>query len=352
MCEEIYIRRCFDLARLAGKSVKFNPQVGAVYVKKGKILAEGYHETYGDSHAERRAIERSEGLDLAGCEVFVSLEPCSHFGKTPPCADLLVETNIAKVHIAMKDPNPEVNGNGIAHLSAAGVIVKVEDSSVNAEKILQPFLTTHLLRRPFITLKWAESSDGFIAAQSMRTKISNPITDRLVHKWRAESDAIMIGTNTALIDNPTLSTRLYPGENPRRVVIDRRNRIPRDQKIFTDGHPTLLFTRLVRPELSDLVDQIVMPNVETRQELDFMLAEMYSRGVSRLLVEGGSQLLQSFLDVGLWDECRKIRSSLVLNGGVKAPQLAISYDSRTEILNDVIEHYRNHMPDRLSEVQE
>lgn len=352
MCEELYIRRCFDLARLAGKSVKFNPQVGAVYVRKGEIVAEGYHESYGASHAERRAIERSNGKDLSGCEVFVSLEPCSHFGKTPPCADLLVETQVASVHIAMKDPNPAVNGNGIARLTAAGIPVKVKESSAHADKIIQPFLTTHLLQRPFIILKWAESSDGFIASQHARTKISNPITDRLVHKWRAESDAIMIGTNTAIIDNPSLTTRLYPGESPLRVVIDRRNRIPLNHKIFSDKLPTLLFTHSKRTELSSQVEQMVMPDVDTGKEMDFMLAEMYKRGIARLFIEGGSQLLQSFLDAGQWDECRKIRSSIQLHAGVKAPQLAISYNSRLEILDDVIELYQHAISDRITEANE
>lgn len=351
MCKEIYIRRCFDLARLAGKSVKFNPQVGAVYVKKGRILTEGYHETYGSSHAERRAIERSEGKDLAGSEVFVSLEPCSHFGKTPPCADLLIASRVTKVHIATKDPNPAVNGRGIARLLSAGISVEVDKRPDHALKILSPFLTTQLLKRPFVVLKWAESTDGFIARQDARTKISNPITDRLVHKWRAESDAIMIGTNTALIDNPTLTTRLYPGESPLRVLIDRRNRIPIDHNIFTDGSPTLLFSYRQRDQLTSDVEQIIMPESDIERELDFMLSGMYDRGISRLLVEGGSQLLQSFLAAGKWDVCQRIRSTVILKSGVKAPPLDQPYEFRTRILEDVIDQYRHSLPDRSIEAE-
>lgn len=347
----MYIRRCFDLARLAGKSVKFNPQVGAVYVKKGRVLTEGYHETYGSSHAERRAIERSSGENLTGSDVFVSLEPCSHFGKTPPCADLLVDTQVANVHIATRDPNPKVNGKGIARLSTAGISVKVDTVGDDALRILHPFLTTQFLKRPYIMLKWAESIDGFIARQHARTKISNPITDRLVHKWRSESDAIMIGTNTAIIDNPTLTTRLYPGDSPLRIVVDRRNRIPIDHNIFTDGSPTLLFSYTQRDQLTSDVEQIIMPESDIERELDFMLSGMYDRGISRLLVEGGSQLLQSFLAAGKWDVCRRIRSTVILKSGVKAPPLDQPYEFRTRILEDVIDQYRHSLPDRSIEAE-
>ncbi len=347
----MYIRRCFDLARLAGKSVKFNPQVGAVYVKKGRVLTEGYHETYGSSHAERRAIERSSGANLTGSDVFVSLEPCSHFGKTPPCADLLVDTQVANVHIATRDPNPKVNGKGIARLSTAGISVKVDTVGDDALRILHPFLTTQLLKRPYIILKWAESIDGFIARQDARTKISNPITDRLVHKWRSESDAIMIGTNTAIIDNPTLTTRLHPGDSPLRIVVDRRNRIPIDHKVFTDGSPTLLFSYTRRDKLTSDVEQIIMPESDIERELDFMLSGMYDRGISRLLVEGGSQLLQSFLTAGKWDVCRRIRSTVILKSGVKAPSLDQPYEFRTRVMEDVIDQYRHPLSDRSIDAQ-
>ncbi len=351
MCEEIFIRRCFDLARLARKAVKFNPQVGAVYVKSGQVIAEGYHESYGGSHAERRAIEKFEGKDIEGSEVYVSLEPCSHFGKTPPCADLLIEAKVAKVHVALKDPNPTVNGKGIARIANAGIFVQVGTCRREARQILRPFLTNQLLKRPHIILKWAESQDGFIAAENDRTKISNPYTDRLVHKWRSEIDAIMIGTNTAIIDNPTLSTRFYPGDNPLRIVIDRNNRASDTLRVFRDGCPTLLFTHRSRVELPSQVEQIILPKTDTRQELDFMLSEMYARGISRLMVEGGSQLLKSFLDAGLWDECRRIRSTLMLHSGVNAPQLSNPYQSRTRLLDDVIEYYVNSSKDRKPEAQ-
>ena len=301
-----FMWRCLQLAQCGEAGAAPNPMVGAVVVCDGHIIGEGFHRRCGGPHAEVNAINsvREKHL-LSRSTIYVSLEPCAHFGKTPPCADLIIRSGIPRVVIGCADPFAKVNGLGIKKLRDAGCDVVVGVLEEECRELNHRFFTFHQEHRPWILLKWAQSEDGFIAIQDTKNEIhtykfSNDLTQTLVHRLRARSQAILVGTRTALVDNPTLTTRYWPGPNPLRLTIDRHDILPSTLHLKDGSAPTIVYTH---------------------ESIEKILRDLYSRGIQSLLVEGGAKLLQSFIDAGLWDEARIETAPVRLGNGVSAPIL-------------------------------
>lgn len=338
--DEMYMQRCLQLASCGVGGTSPNPAVGAVIVCDGRIIGEGYHIKAGEPHAEVNAVRSVKDFDkhlLPLSTIYVSLEPCSHYGKTPPCADLIIACKIPRVVVGVTDANACVNGGGIARLRAAGVEVVVGVLRDKAFDINRNFFTYHSLCRPHITLKWAESADGFMDAVRESplcppAKISTPLSRVAVHKLRSRSDAILVGTRTALLDNPSLDVRFWGGRSPLRLVIDRRGVLPSSLNLFDGKQPTVVFTACEQAGRYGLgVEQVVLDfsGDVPRQILSFLS----SRKINSLLVEGGSRLLQSFMDAALWDIIRVERNpSLRLGRGVPSPRLAADLSSVEEVM--------------------
>ena len=331
MEEEKYMRRCIELAKNGLCNVAPNPMVGAVIVCDGCIIGEGYHVRCGEAHAEVNAIRsvKDESL-LKRSTIYVSLEPCSHYGKTPPCADLIIEKQIPRIIIGCRDPFSKVAGRGIQKLQNAGREVIVGVLEEECLHLIRRFITFNTLRRPFITLKWAESADRFIDIERIDGNpvlLSSPLTSMLVHKKRAENTAIMVGRRTALLDNPSLTVRNWYGRNPIRIVLDRNLSLPNDLQIFNGEVPTLVFTEKEHPEEKS-VRYITIDFVHN--PLKQIMEELYQRNIQSLLVEGGSQLLQSFIDNELWDEAYIEKCPKQLYSGVKAPEISNNFSYSTE----------------------
>ena len=331
MEEEKYMRRCIELAKNGLCNVAPNPTVGAVIVCDGRIISEGYHVRCGEAHAEVNAIRsvKDESL-LKRSTIYVSLEPCSHYGKTPPCADLIIEKQIPRIVIGCRDPFSKVAGRGIQKLQNAGREVIVGVLEEECLHLIRRFITFNTLRRPFITLKWAESADRFIDIERIDGNpvlLSSPLTSMLVHKKRAENTAIMVGRRTALLDNPSLTVRNWYGRNPIRIVLDRNLSLPNDLQIFNGEVPTLVFTEKEHPEEKS-VSYITIDFAHN--PLNQIMKELYQRNIQSLLVEGGSQLLQSFIDNELWDEAYIEKCPKRLYSGVKAPEISNNFSYSTE----------------------
>lgn len=341
--DEFYMQRSLELAAKGSGWVSPNPMVGAVLVHKGQVIGEGYHEYFGGPHAEVNCIQSvapQNAALISSSTLYVSLEPCNHFGKTPPCTEFIIRNQIPSVIVACTDPHSRVCGTGINRLVAAGVKVTTGVLQKEAASLNKYFFMYHRHQRPYVILKWAQTNDGFISDNSHRPlKISNPITDRLVHGWRANSDAILVGTNTLIHDNPSLTTRLWPGKNPLRVVIDKQLQAPLNHVIYNNESSTLIFNSIQSSQTDNnewirLTDQKswVRPIVQI----------LHQRGIQSLLVEGGSQLLQHFLQEQLWDELRVITNThLQVQQGKEAPKLinATSLSSQF-IRNDRIDIYQ------------
>jgi diaminohydroxyphosphoribosylaminopyrimidine deaminase/5-amino-6-(5-phosphoribosylamino)uracil reductase len=322
------MQRCLLLAQNGKCSVSPNPMVGAVIVHQGKIIGEGYHLKRGLPHAEVNAVRcvQNESL-LKHSTLYVNLEPCSHDGKTPPCTDLIIEKKIPRIVVGCQDPFPEVAGKGIHKLLDAGCEVKTGVLEKECRQLNKNFITYHTLHRPYITLKWAESSDGFIDLlrpyNTPPTLLSTELTFMQAHKRRAETDAVMVGTQTARLDNPSLSVRHWHGKNPLRVVIDKTLSLNPSLHLFDGCTPTLVFTASPAPSPppNSAVEHITI-NFQLKTELLLQITNaLYKRNIQSLLVEGGSRLLQSFIDAGLWDEAFVEKSSLKLGSGVKSPEI-------------------------------
>ncbi|PVZ08093.1 bifunctional diaminohydroxyphosphoribosylaminopyrimidine deaminase/5-amino-6-(5-phosphoribosylamino)uracil reductase RibD [Porphyromonas loveana] len=322
----LYMRRAIELAQNAEGFTSPNPLVGAVIVARDRIIGEGYHHQAGMPHAEVMAVRsvRDKAL-LKESTLYVSLEPCSHYGKTPPCAELILREGIPHVVVAMLDPFPAVSGRGIKMLRDGGVTVEVGLMEKEAEQLNRYFLTAQRLHRPYVTLKWAESNDGFIDAlrddaSTPPVRLSSPLTTRFVHHKRMLHDAILVGTRTALLDDPSLTVRHWYGRHPLRVVIDRELKLPRLLRLFDDSTPTLVFTEREVP--TDFPPSVSFAHIDSsRPIIEQILSELYSRGVQSLFVEGGRQLHQSFIDSGLYDDVRIERCSCLLHDGTPAPTL-------------------------------
>lgn len=324
--DEKYIRRCIQLARNGMRNAAPNPMVGAVIVHNDRIIGEGYHARCGEGHAEVNAIRsvKDDSL-LQESTIYVSLEPCSHYGKTPPCADLIIRKGIPRVVVGCVDPFSLVSGRGIQKLKDAGIDVKVGVLEAECRQLIKRFVTFNTQQRPYITLKWAESADGFIdinREEGQPVVLSTPITSMYVHKQRAEHHAILVGRRTALLDNPSLTTRNWYGKNPVRLVIDKELTLPTSLKLFDGSAPTWIFTAQDKASTS----QVIYFKLDfSRSILPQILQKLYENKLQALLVEGGSQLLQSFIDEGLWDEIYTEHSAKVLENGVKGPVIPAGY---------------------------
>jgi diaminohydroxyphosphoribosylaminopyrimidine deaminase / 5-amino-6-(5-phosphoribosylamino)uracil reductase len=319
---ELYMQRCLQLALLAAGKVAPNPMVGAVLVYKDQIIGEGYHMQYGGPHAEVNCINNVPALFqdvISQSTLYVSLEPCAHFGKTPPCADLIIKYQIPTVVVGIRDPFEAVNGKGIEKLQQAGVEVITGVLENKCRELNKRFFTFHIHKRPYIILKWAQTRDGFIATNntSERLHISNSFTNRLVHKWRSEEAAILVGTKTALADDPALSNRLWTGKNPVRLVIDKQLKLPQHLQLFNRQIPTIVFNE-IKEETQENLRYWLLNKKE-----DFITQfhnALYQLNLTSVLVEGGSKLLQSFIDARCYDEIRLIENtSLHIGDGIAAP---------------------------------
>ena len=328
--DTLYMKRCLQLARCGAGSTSPNPMVGAVIVYDDRVIGEGYHIRAGEPHAEVNAVNSVKECDLPLLErstIYVSLEPCSHYGKTPPCCDLIIARRIARVVIATTDFNAQVNGGGIARMREAGIEVLVGLLEAESRRLNGAFFAFHQKKRPFVTLKWAQSADGFIDRQRSGGKalgISSGVSRVAVHKLRSMHDAILVGTRTALLDDPSLDVRHWAGRAPLRLVIDRNGVLPLGLRLFDDSLPTVVFTSVYRKELCG-------KNIE-QVGLDFscdvvpqILTFMHSRKLNSLLVEGGAVLLRSFMDAGLWDVVRvEVNPALSVGEGVEAPAFPVT----------------------------
>ena len=324
MCShENFMRRCLELARLGMGMVAPNPMVGAVLVHDGQIISEGYHRKFGGPHAEIDCLNRVKESDrhlISGSTMYVNLEPCSHVGKTPPCADALVEARISRVVVAMRDPNEQVNGKGIERMKQVGIEVIEGVLEKEARELNERFMQWHLNKRPWVVLKWAQTKEGKIGTADRKpVRISHPLTDRLVHRWRSEEASILVGTTTALNDNPMLTNRLWSGKNPIRLAIDRKGILPADLHLFDGSNPTIVFTEM---ETTEVLEKKCLHVKLEQTDPSSILEDLFRRGIPSALVEGGPTLLQAFIDAGCWDEARIIISNSVeIPDGLSAPNL-------------------------------
>lgn len=339
MNDAIYMERALELAALGREWVSPNPMVGCVIVHEDRVIGEGFHRKYGEAHAEVNAIQNvaDKGL-LPESTVYVTLEPCAHHGKTPPCADLLIKHRVKRVVICNEDPFPQVSGRGIARLEAAGIRVETGLLAPKGEELNKRFFKAHRTGLPYIILKWAETADGFISGPGgAPVKISNPVTDLTVHRWRAEEDAILVGKNTVLTDNPRLNVRHWTDlKQPVRVVLASALEAAPGRHIFDNTQKTLIYNLRVSQK-EDNTEYI-----QTSGLID-ILRSLRERGINSIMVEGGRKVHESFIRQHLFDEIRVIKSTQVLNDGISAPALpaGILLEKNIRILNDQVFFYRN-----------
>lgn len=341
---QIFMQRCLDLAMLGMGDVAPNPMVGCVIVHDGTIIGEGYHQKIGGPHAEVNAIRSVRNPELlAQSTLYVSLEPCTHFGKTPPCSDLIIEKRFPHVVIGTIDPFVKVAGKGIERMQAAGIQVEVGVLEQECRELNRRFFTFHEKMRPYILLKWAQTLDGFIDTDRTETQhptwITNALAKRLVHKQRSEESSILIGTNTAEFDNPALTVREWTGNQPIRMVIDRTRRLDADLHIFDHKAETWVFAGIEKDDSENLkyirldFDQDILPQ---------LLSELYKRGILSVIVEGGSILLHSFLQDDFWDEAFVYTGNQFFGKGVEAPHISgetIGFEMLDDCKLHVLRHY-------------
>ncbi len=329
------MQRCLELAAKGLGSVAPNPMVGCVIVHNNVIIGEGYHQKYGEAHAEVNAIASVVNKNLlAESTVYVNLEPCSHYGKTPPCSDLLIEHKIKRVVVACLDTNPLVAGKGIEKLRNAGIEVFTGVLEKEAYELNKRFFTYHEKKRPYIILKWAQTKDNFISKFPPFIREENWITNneskKLVHTWRAQEQAILVGTTTALLDNPALTVRLTEGKSPIRILIDKELKVPFINPIFSNAAETIVITE--KKEVS--VNNVTYHQIDFTKEITpQILNYLYDKKVTSVIIEGGRHTLQSFIDRGLWDEARIFTGNKYFQSGIKAPVINKS-KSNSQMIGD------------------
>jgi diaminohydroxyphosphoribosylaminopyrimidine deaminase/5-amino-6-(5-phosphoribosylamino)uracil reductase len=330
------MKRCFDLAFNGIGSVSPNPLVGCVIVHDDKIIGEGWHKKYGGPHAEVNAVVSvGDKSLLSSATVYVNLEPCSHHGKTPPCADMLVEHKVKKVVISNIDSNELVGGKGIEKLRRAGIEVVAGVLESEGRHLNRRFFTYIEQHRPFIILKWAQTSDGFISRNSNdSSRISNDLSQKLVHRWRSEEDAFMVGTQTAAIDNPRLNVREWSGRDPVRVVVDRSLKLDQSLHLFDGSQKTICYNSIKDEERGNLIF------VKT----DDIIGDLFKRKIQSLVIEGGAETLERFISAGLWDEARVFVAETRFGVGLKAPILPMKETSASRIGDNNLLVYQNLMP--------
>ena len=344
------MRRCIQLAELGAGNVAPNPMVGAVLVYNNQIIGEGYHALYGKDHAEVNCIKSvadSNRKFISNSTLYVSLEPCSHFGKTPPCVDLIIENKIPCVLVGCTDSFEKVNGAGIKKMIAAGIKVDVGILESECRNLNNRFFTFHNKKRPYIILKWAQSNDGFIAGHNdLVTKISNIYTDKIVHKWRTQEAAILVGANTIKIDNPLLTARNWSGKNPVRIIIDEQLTLDENSNIFNGQVQTLIINRKKNLSLMHLEFYQI---ISDKTVVEGVLECLYHKQINSVIIEGGSKTLQLFIDAGLWDEARVITNTdLFLTEGLKYPLLTHqNLCLSLNIFSDKIDFFQNNTNDPL-----
>lgn len=329
---EKYIKRCIEIAKNGLGTTRPNPMVGCVIVHQGTIIGEGFTSPYGGYHAEVNAIDSvSDKSVLNASTLYVTLEPCSHFGKTPPCTNLIIKHHIPKVIIGALDTNNKVAGQGIENLKNAGCDVTVGVLETECKFHHKRFFTFHNKQRPYIILKWAETKDGFIAPITREGQkpvwITNPISRQLVHKWRAEEHAILVGSKTVLDDDPSLTIRDWTGKNPTRIVLDREHKLPKDCKVFNNESETIVISN---------------NDIDFNQNVASQICEiLYTKDIQSIIVEGGSKTLQMFIDEGLWDEARVFTGNMLFHDGIKAPTFSGKLISQHFITGDMLKIYAN-----------
>lgn len=326
---ETYIKRCIQLAKNGLPAAMPNPSVGAVLVYQDRIIAEGFTSAYGGAHAEVNCIAFAKATtpqSIAESTLYVTLEPCSHFGKTPPCADLVIASGIKRVVIGTIDPHAKVAGNGIKKLMEAGIDVTVGVLEQECKAVNVRFFTFHEKKRPYIILKWAASQDGFIAPKEKESQkpiwITNTYSRQLVHKWRSEEQAILVGANTALADNPSLTTRDWEGISPTRIVVDTQGNLPKNLAVFNNEARTLIIDTLNPKAICD---------------------RLYNENLQSVIIEGGTKTIQRFIEANLWDEARVFKGAVRLKDGVQAPKLGknASKMSSKSIQEDILTVFKN-----------
>jgi len=347
--DERYMKRCLDLAVLGAGSVSPNPMVGAVVVYEDKIIGEGFTSPYGGPHAEVNAIQEvlttygeEEGKALLRqSTVYVSLEPCAHYGKTPPCADMLASFPVKKVVIGCLDSFDKVNGKGVQILRDAGIDVEVGVLEEECRFANRRFFTRITQQRPYVILKWAETKNGYFAPKADRQEwISRPASKQLVHKWRSEEDAILVGTRTALIDNPSLNTRLWKGKSPKRVLIDKNLEVPETSKLFSITNSDLIIFNAVKTDWKAHLKYIELENFDFYLPQN-ILYQLFLMDVQSLIIEGGAKTLQQFIDANLWDEARVITGDVVWDDGIPSPKLPVASKETLKVGSNVLNIYIN-----------
>ncbi|MGV8814706.1 MAG: bifunctional diaminohydroxyphosphoribosylaminopyrimidine deaminase/5-amino-6-(5-phosphoribosylamino)uracil reductase RibD [Gelidibacter sp.] len=343
---EKYIKRCIEIAKNGLGTTAPNPMVGCVIVHDQIIIGEGFTSPYGGAHAEVNAIHSVKDQSLLNeATLYVTLEPCSHFGKTPPCADIIKKFKIPKVVIGTSDTHSKVAGKGVQILKASGceVIVGVLESEVKAHH--KRFFTLHNKKRPYIILKWAESADGFLAPQTRNEQkpvwITNELSRQVVHKWRTEEQAILVGTQTVIEDNPSLTARDWAGKNPIRVVMDKNSRLPDEAEIFDNKASTILISgkvesRSTKHHKTEFLDWSLKQNIAQQ-----ICTILYNNDINSIIIEGGRQTLHTFIDENLWDEARIFTGTTTFNDGTKAPRISGTLISDEKIIDDILRIYTN-----------
>ncbi|MBR9915971.1 MAG: bifunctional diaminohydroxyphosphoribosylaminopyrimidine deaminase/5-amino-6-(5-phosphoribosylamino)uracil reductase RibD [Algicola sp.] len=329
---EKYIKRCIQIGKNGLGTTAPNPMVGCVIVHNNSIIGEGYTSPYGGNHAEVNAINSVEDKSLLkSATLYVTLEPCSHFGKTPPCSDLIIAHQIPKIVIGCQDDNPEVAGKGIAKLKTSGCQVILGVLEEHCKMHHRRFFTFHHKKRPYIILKWAQTSDGFIAPKTKEEKrpvwITNQLSRQLTHKWRSEEQAILVGRHTVAQDNPSLTVRDWTGKHPIRIVIDRMSKLSKQYAVFDETSKTLRLTDA---------------KIDFKQPLAKEIGSyLYTENINAVIIEGGAQTLQTFIDENLWDEARVFTVAAVFKDGLKAPEFKGQIISEHQILDDTLKIYAN-----------
>lgn len=344
---EKYIKRCIELAQNGFGTTYPNPMVGSVIVYEGKIIGEGWHKKAGEPHAEVNAVQSVKDKSLLKkATIYVSLEPCSHFGKTPPCCDLIIANKIPNVVVGTVDPNEKVAGRGIKRLIENGVNVTASVLEDECNELNKRFFTFHQKKRPYIILKWAESQDGFLAPEKEIDQerrpiwITNQYSRQLVHKWRSEEQAILVGTQTVIDDNPKLNTRDWSGNNPVRVVLDQNSRISKDSFVFDESVKTIVFSK---SENTISTENTIFEKIDFNENMISQILDvLYQHQIQSIIIEGGRQTLQSFIDSDLWDEARIFIGTTIFGKGVKAPIIPKSNIFKTTIQNDELLYIINH----------
>ena len=333
MIQQQFMQRALELAQQGLGAVSPNPMVGCVIVYESKIIGEGWHKKYGEAHAEVNAINSVQDKSLLSkSDVYVTLEPCSHFGKTPPCADLLIKSKVKRVIVCNTDSNPLVAGKGIQKLRDVGIEVITGVLEAEGRALNKRFFTFIEKQRPYITLKWAESLDGYISLPNFQAvQISNALSKRYVHKMRAEEDAILVGKRTTQYDNPRLNVREWAGRNPVRVLVDRNLSLPRTLNVFDNSQTTICYNQ----QEDKIEHNNIFVKIPDNDNLEAILLDLKSRNIQSIIVEGGSALLQSFINENLWDEALIFKSNSAMKEGIAAPKLRdAAVLIKTETLSD------------------